>query len=55
MGEQAGTQIDVISDPAQIDRIVDQTKDVNPETSLALGEADFREGQGVGSERVEKW
>jgi hypothetical protein len=38
-----------------IDQIVDQTLDVNPETSLALGEADFREGQDVGSESFDKW
>jgi gas vesicle protein len=47
VGEPAGTQIEVISDPAVIDRIVDQTQDVNTETSLALGETDFREGQGT--------
>jgi stress response protein YsnF len=54
IGEPVGTQIDVISDPAEIDRIVDQTQDVNPETSLALAEADFREGRGIGSESFEK-
>jgi hypothetical protein len=47
MREQAGSQIEVISDPAEIDQIVAQTQDVNPETSLAVDDVGFRAGQGV--------
>jgi stress response protein YsnF len=50
MGEPTGTQIEVISDPVEIGRIVEQTKDVNPETSLVPIEADFREGRNAGME-----
>jgi hypothetical protein len=35
----------------EIDQIVDQTRDVNPEMSVDAGEADFREEQDFGMER----